>query len=199
MTGDDFVALVGPVLHHVTAQANLPGITAQGILPAASLASQAGIRPDQITLRRDRSRVGQATLNHQRPLRAGASRAQDFLDGHTLQSWAKQLDERVFFWPSTRGAAFTDSLDLPTAVLTLDARRFFDAFHDRIDLSPINTGSATRRPAPRGDWIYVPATDSAKAFRNNRRDRGHVKSTDSVTEVSVRGAVTAPALQGVLT
>ncbi|MEL7041590.1 MAG: hypothetical protein AAGL90_08705 [Pseudomonadota bacterium] len=132
-------------------------------------------------------------LNHQKPLLAGRRRVADFLEGHSLRSWAAQLDRRIFFWPRTHRRDFTSSLTDrgAVAVLQCDARRLFDLAADRLDLAPINTGSAMRRAAYRGDWIYVPATQSLEQFEHNRRIRGLSRGRDRVVEVSLRRDLSA--------
>jgi len=81
--------------------------------------------------------------------------------------------------------------------IAIDAARLYRAFSAEIDLAPINTGSALIRPAPRGDWIYVPATEAAR-FATARIERGLVKAPDRVVEVSLRGDLTLPRLSLVL-
>lgn len=196
MTAEDhFVRLVGERLVHVTLASNLPGIEANGLLRPETLARRTGVEPDSLALRRERAVLVAggftATLNHQLPLLAG--RNTDFLDWHTLLSWAKRLDRRVFLWPGHARTAFEGSLGADTAQIALDARAMFRAFGPLIDLAPINTGSATRRPARRGDWIYVPATEAAR-FPDNRRSLGHATANDTVAEVSLRADIPPEAL-----
>lgn len=189
MTAEEFVRLVGPRLVHITPTRNLVGIEAIGLLPAAMLAERAGVHAEDIILRQDRRLLdlpsGAAQLNHQRPLRMGLNKAVEFLEGHTPESWAAQLDKRIFFWPSEKGASFAKSLSSDAIALAIDARSFFEAFIDHIYLSPINSGNADRRPARRGDWIYVPTRNGVETFRENRRRRGLVKNRDSVAEISL--------------
>ncbi len=200
---DAFVALVGAVLTHVTSAANVTSIRDLGLLPSETLALRSGIEPDDILLREApvTLRLGQATarLNHQRPLRAGRSRAAQFLDGHTLEAWAMQLDRRVFFWPARAPDAFARSLDRAGAAVTLrfDARMLFRRCGDRLDLSPINSGSALRQPARRGDWLYVPATQASR-FADARRLRGAARARDQVAEMSLRGGLSPEALAACL-
>ena len=192
-----FAECVGGALLHITPAANLPGIRAAGLRRAESLIAAAGLAPGAHRLRAGPVRLetaqGPATLTHQRPLRAG--RGKDFLDGHTLESWAGVLDARLFFWPAARGAAFARSLP-DAAVIRLDARAFHDAFAPDIWLSPINSGNATRRPARRGDWLYVPVSAGDAAFRRNRAapGRGGTRSRDSIAEISLRQDIPADLL-----
>jgi hypothetical protein len=197
MTSGDFTSLVGGEVIHITQPCNAEGIASTGLMSAADLARRAGLASGDIALRRDRQVLSgpgwNAQLNHQNPLRMGMSA--DFLDGHTLHSWAAQLDERVFFWPARKGAAFARSLGAEACVFRLEATGFFDMFADALFLCPINSGNATRRPARRGDWIYVPATAGVSAFRENRRKRGLVQGPDSVVELSLICPLPADALR----
>jgi hypothetical protein len=195
-----FVALVGAVLTHFTPAANAASIRALGLLPPEALALRAGTRPDDLILCDGPVilRFGNHTaqLNHQIPLRAGRKQEAHFLDGHTLASWAAQLDRRVFFWPATRAEAFASRLATPEA-LRFDTRMLFRRCGDRLDLSPINSGSALRRAARRGDWLDVPAT-RASEFPDARRLRGAARARLSVAEVSLRGGLPPDALAACL-
>ena len=200
MTRDDFISLAGESLFHVTLQSNLAGIDARGLLRPAEAARQAGFSPEDVALRSDPetivAREGPMTLNHQRPLLAGRDQARDFLSSGSLKDWAMQLDERVFFWPRQMRKAYMDSLGdrVPLAVLEIDAGGLFDIYADHLDLAPINSGAALRRPARRGPWIYVPATATVAAFRTNRMKRELVKTRDTVAEVSLRCDIPGPQL-----
>lgn len=204
MTRDDFIKLVGPSLFHVTLESNLAGIMARGLLRPAEAARQAGFGPADVALRRDPETIvadaGPMTLNHQRPLLTGEGQAKAFLSSGSLKDWAMQLDERVFFWPRQMRQSYMDSLGdrMPLAVLEIDAGGLFDIHADHLDLSPINSGAALRKPAKRGPWIYVPATATVDKFRTNRIKRDLVKSRDSVAEVSLRCDISGPQLSVLL-
>ncbi|MEM9968558.1 MAG: hypothetical protein AAF755_10700 [Pseudomonadota bacterium] len=193
MKRKEFVDLVGERLTHVTPARNRAGIAARGLMSAASLAQASGVAPGRIILRSDRRALslpeGEAVLTHQRPLLQGAATAQRFLDAHTLESWAAQLDQRIFLWPKRKGRAFEKSFGQAVHVLSLCAGALFDACADHVFLSPINSGNATRRPARRGDWLYVPATAPVSAFKDNRRRRGLTRQRDTVAEVSLTCAL----------
>ena len=192
MDRKEFSNLVGGTLRHLTLKTNLPGIRQNGLLRASTLKGAAKEvspppcpRSEPCTFEFGGLPV---TLNHQKPLLAGRISEADFLDGHCLESWAIDLDHRLFFWPGGRGADFSSSLTDRGTVIALecDATAFFDLHAASLDLAPINTGSAIRSASKRGDWIYVPVTASIDEFRENRRARGLVKGRDSVVEVSLR-------------
>ncbi|MCB1357739.1 MAG: hypothetical protein KDK53_15020 [Maritimibacter sp.] len=197
---------MGDRIAHCTARENLPGIRALGLLPPARLARAAGIPETDILLRHARMRLdtpaGPARLNHQKPLLHGAAAARRVLDGHTPESWAAQLDARVFFWTKTRGRRFAASVsrDVPTVTLWRDTRAVFDAYRAGIDLCPINSGNFLQggAQARRGDWIYVSADRGLAHFRDNRRQRGSVSRPDRVVEISLRGAIPADRLAALI-
>jgi len=196
VTRDEFSRLVGGTLIHMTLAKNAAGIAAHGLKPAAQLALEAGVEPEKLVLRRDRTQFrhpqGNVTLNNQSVLNMG--RAQAFLDGITLEDWSRQLDTRTFFWPASKGAAFNQSLPQDVIQYRFDAKRFFDRFAPDIYLSPINSGNAMRRPAWRGNWLYVPVHKSATDFTTNRQQRGLVRGRDSVVEVSIHTPIPAQTL-----
>jgi hypothetical protein len=193
VTRDDFAKLVGETIAHCTTASHAPSIAALGLLPADDLMAAGGACSETLVLRADPSRFAIAgrpvRLNHQRPLRIG--RAKGFLDGHTLESWSIQLDHRLFFWP--RGhlsdRPFAVSLGAKIVVYQLASRAFFDHFGPDIRLSAINSGSASRKPAPRGDWLCVSAACAPAAFTHNRVRRGLVQRPDRVVEISIRQPV----------
>ncbi|MDJ0822087.1 MAG: hypothetical protein QNJ09_09820 [Paracoccaceae bacterium] len=193
-----FVKALGPRLAHVTAATNLPGIERHGLLPAAQLAQKAG-GDHGIALRDHRLHLRgadvDARLNHQKPILRGLKAANRIVDGHDAESWAEQLDQRVFFWPETRGNRFRASIarDVALHVLWFDTVALIERHSARLYLSPINSGNFTQggAHARRGDWLYVPLQAGMDAFRQNRRARGLVKSKDSVAEISLLGALQA--------
>lgn len=202
------VAHLGRRLLHVTAAENVPAIRADGLWPAAELARRAGVDPASILLRRDRVQVGAARLNHQLPLVRYLRAAKAWLED-SPQAWAAQLDERVFLWPEAEAKAFAASVarDVPVHALWLDSAALIRAAGDRMDLSPLNSGSFRQIPvAPpadnpkryaRGLWLYRPLAEGVPAFRRYRRDRGLVASLDRVREVSLRGGLDAETLAAV--
>lgn len=201
MSLEAFLRLVGPELRHVTRVDNLPAIRAMGLLRPVTMADVAEVPPESLRMRPASREVRldsslKARLTTQAPLLAG--QGQDFLDdGLKLSDWAARLDSRVFLWPEGRGEAFRASLGVPTATIRISAEKLYGLHGPRIDLSPINTGNATRKPARRGDWIFVPATE-AESFPGLRKARGLVQGADKVVEVSLRADLSAASLSFVL-
>lgn len=200
----DFLRAVGPRLLHCTARSNLTGIRLNGLLPPSVLARKAQHDPHTLALRRDRIMLHlpdstTARLNHQLPILHGLAAANRIVDGHDAASWARQLDHRVFFWPERKGRAFVESIrrDADTALIWLDSAALFDTLAPALWLSPINSGNFRQggAKAQRGDWIYCRATDGIGLFRTNRRNRGLIAGTDTVSEVSL----TCPVPPAVLT
>jgi hypothetical protein len=192
VTRDEFARLVGDRIVHLGRAENGPSIRARGLWPTAALARAAGLDPGALVLRSANVEFQldghPVRLTHQRPLLKG--RDKPFLDGHSLESWARQLDERLFFLPGRLAEGpFAASLGAGVTCHTLDARGFFDAFAPDIWLAPINSGNADRRPAWRGDWLYVPAQAGVAAFRANRQRRGLVAGPDPVREISIRQGI----------
>ena len=198
----EFARAVGGRLAHVTATANVPHILRAGLMSAETLAIRSGVDPGSLPLRSDRRRVGDAILNHQLPILRGMRAAHTLLEGHSPESWAAQLDRRVFLWPQHKVRRFAASFgrSVETRVLWFDAAALAQAMEDRIDLSPLNSGSFEQgaSKAVRGDWLYVPLSAGLAAFRENRVARGLKTTKDQVREVSLRAPIPPALLQEVL-
>ncbi|WP_415920427.1 DUF7002 family protein [Tateyamaria sp. SN6-1] len=199
---DAFARSVGGRLAHVTASTNVPHILRNGLMSAAALAENAGVDPSTLPLRATRLRVGDALLNHQKPIVHGLRAAEAVLEGHSPHSWAMQLDQRVFLWAARRVTRFAASFarSVETTVLWIDPVRLAAAMGPQIDLSPLNSGSFRQGAARavRGDWLYVPLSDGLEAFRSNRIRRGHARTRDQVQEVSLRAPIPPEILREVM-
>ena len=196
MTPEEFAERV-PRLFHVTDRAAWPLIGRHGLLTADSLIDRFAPQAERDGLRGRRRAEpltlhdgpeGRATLNDNRPLHFGPL-APVLGDGLTPQAWLRVLNGRVFLWPRLgRGSGFLRAGrrgGREKLLLTFDALRFARAHHERIDIAPINTGSATRKPAPRGHGIFTPiAQTSWEAWRTLRAPAK--RTPDTVAEVSVR-------------
>lgn len=202
---DDLVRAMGAVIAHCTAKTNAKSILERGLICAKSLAVlSTNNDPERIVLRNERIELrlsdgSTARLNHQKPIRHGLPAAYKMLDGHTPESWAAQLDQRIFFWPERHGKAFAKSIGRDHEIITLwlDTRRFVATFLAHIDLCPINSGNFLQggANARRGDWIYAPAQKGYANFRTNRMERGYANTKDSLKEISLRVPVASDVLR----
>ena len=79
--------------------------------------------------------------------------------------WYRFLNRFVFLWSNRERAerhlrAFGAR---PQILLAFDASQLLEQLGDRIFLSPINSGNARRRPAPRSTQIFVPHREWIKS------------------------------------
>ena len=196
MTPDELAARV-PKLFHVTDREAWPMIERHGLLTTDQIVDR--FVPDRTraeALRTERRNDfvtvhdgpdGRVTINDNLPLHF-ANLAPHLDDGLTPHDWLRLLNDRVYFWPRfERGAGFLRAGrrgGRRKLLLTFDTRSLAAAHEGRLDLAPINTGSALRKPARRGRHTFTPA--SATGWDEWRRRRGRL---DSLAEVSVRGGV----------
>lgn len=150
-------------LYHLAEAPNLPGILADGLLSTALLAERAGMSGGEARVFLRTHRTGNVTLpdgvvvRDQRPM-PPALLAPALGDGLAPSDWYALLNAHVFLWPDRdrlerqRGACG----ERPQAVLTFDAAALLRQFGDHALVSPINSGNARRRPAPRGRDTLVP-------------------------------------------
>jgi hypothetical protein len=93
--------------------------------------------------------------------------------------WYRLLNRRVFFWTTAQrldvmlgAAAYRD---LFHCVLTLDTRSLLERHHERVTLSPINSGATRPYPWPRGPATFQPlATFPYALYAGSRGSRGAV-------------------------
>ena len=198
MTPDELAARI-PRLYHVTDRRSRGLIEREGLLCARSMIERFVSDPearDRLVSERRRDFLtlhdgpeGYAALNDNAPLVFGklASRLDD---GLSPTDWLRILNGRVFFWPEPQERFFAAGRrgGRELLLLTLSTASLARAYEGRLDLAPINTGSALREPARRGLRTFTPASEvSWDAWRRLRSD---VKSSlDQVRELSIRGDV----------
>ena len=186
-----------PRLYHVTDRDAWPLIERHGLLTTDQLVDMFVANDAEAKRLRTERRTapvmihdgpdGRVTINDNLPLHFG-NLAPYLDDGLTPYQWLRLLNGRVFFWPRLeRGAGFLRAGrrgGREKLLLTFDTEALATAHADRLDLAPINTGSAVRKPARRGHATFTPAI--AVGWSEWRRLRGRL---DTVAEVSVRGGV----------
>jgi hypothetical protein len=150
-------------LYHLAEKDNLPSILEFGLMSTEKLLNLTGKSEDEhaALLRRHRPdllRLSESVLiRDQRPMPPAAlSRALE--GGLEPADWYALLNRHVFLWPDL------DRMDRqlkacagrPQALLTFDAGVVFKQYGAEAFLSPINSGNARRKPAPRGLDTLVP-------------------------------------------
>jgi hypothetical protein len=196
MTPEDLAAR-HPSLFHLAEAAGLSAIQRYGLLPSQDLVALfevedrmaqrllAARRPERVELRHPVH--GIAVLNDNRPI--SDKMLVNCLDDDLRPSdWMRMLNSRVFFWPTRKKLAGLANALLNQGrrkvVLEIDTLSLARAHADRMDLSPFNTGSATRRPARRGLGTYTPL--GALRYADWQKKRG---GRDTIVEVTVRGPI----------
>lgn len=184
-------------LYHVTSPDAWPSIERHGLRSTKSLLDLFEVPAEmchEVTTRRRTTEIsvghpvhGRATIHDNRPL-SEAALARCLDDGLRPEDWLALLNQRVFFWVDHDGV---DSLlgartnrRRSRAVLVFDTLRLVRANADRVEVSPINSGSTIRKPARRGSTTFTPLLPMDYAAW--RRQRGRL---DRVREVVVVGDV----------
>ncbi len=186
-----------PKLYHVTSPGSWPSIARHGLLPASDLVRLFGLDAAlraQLTTRRRAGEVrlrhavhGTAFLTDNVPLTERAL-ALCLDDGLSPADWVAMLNARVFFWPDQRGLdrllGARTNRNRPRDVLVFDTLGLVRAHADRVEISPINSGSTIRKPARRGLATYSKLL--SQSYPDWRRARG---GRDTIREVIVLGGV----------
>jgi hypothetical protein len=186
-----------PRLYHLTDPDAQPSIMRLGLLPTSTLLTLFEVGASERPAYERRRRRETMTLSH--PAH-GTLRIADNLpltenalttcldDGLTPEDWLLMLNARVFFWPDVdnlvnhRSARSNRGRD--RLVLVFDTLKLARAHADRMELTPINTGSTIRKPARRGLSTFTPML--AHSYLAWRKLRG---GNDAVREVTALGGV----------
>jgi hypothetical protein len=93
---------------------------------------------------------GEVTIRDQRPL--NEAMLGHCLEECTPEQFYRLLNERVFFWLTfARAAGMIKAYrGCEHDLLTIDAKRFIDAYVGRVELSPLNSGAARSVDHKRG-------------------------------------------------
>jgi hypothetical protein len=186
-----------PRLYHITESGAWPSIAQRGLLTTRRLLDQFERDPEQRAYLATRRRPhpvtlthpvhGQVVLNDQGPLSEKALRG-CLDDGLTPADWIAMLNDRVFFWADQssldRHLNSWKNHDRPCVILVVDTLSLARAHVEQVEICPINSGSAMRRPARRGLGTFAPL--AAMSFEEWRRQRGQL---DSIREVVVREGI----------
>jgi hypothetical protein len=186
-----------PRLYHLTSPGAVEGIRMLGLLPTIGLLDLyeisgakreeiAGkIRPASVTIRHPVH--GSATITDNIPMNERALLS-CLDDGLTISDWLRMLNERVFFWPDEQSVAThlgaSARRGIERLVMVFDTRSMAEAHHEKIEISPINSGSTIRKPARRG--LNTFSAIHRYEYREWQALRG---KRDVVKEITVVGGV----------
>lgn len=194
MTPEDLAEMY-PRLYHVTDFANWEGIQKHGLLSTSSILALHGMPDADRAIferqRRPESKLlthpehGQAIINDNIPLIEKA--LIPYLDdGLAPADWYTMLNRRVFFWVTMKDAMkFLQAKaheGQERMVLVLDTLSVAKQYAEQIEMSPINSGSAVRRPPRRGLSTFTPMLKCD--YPSWRRQRGNI-SPDRIVELTV--------------
>jgi hypothetical protein len=157
-----------PTVFHVAAPGAWPAIAEHGLLSTSALLDLYEVPPEERLELEERRREsthtvthavhGSAVLRDQIPLSEAKLAA--CLDDMTVPEWIRLLKGRVFFWLSRQ--RLKDLLgakayrDQDHEVITFDTRKLLARHGDRVELSPINSGSTLFNAAKRGSRTFRP-------------------------------------------
>lgn len=182
-----------PRLYHMAQDGAWPSIRTHGLLSTSALLRAHGISGEAGAALEARRRpagvrlagpgLPDAVLRDQGPMSDAALR-RCLDDGLAPEDWYRQLDGRVFFWPSRarllRLLGARAYRHRPQTVLTLDTASLAAAHGDALELSAINGGATIFGGPRRGLGTFVPL--AAYPFAAWRARRG---AADAVVEVTV--------------
>jgi hypothetical protein len=195
MTPDELVAAY-PRLYHMAESGTWPSIKRHGLLSTSALLDALHIegaarhqiesvrRPESVTIHG--TMFGSIVIRDQKPLRVAA--LERCLEGVSPQAWLELLNRRVYFWVTeSRLSSLLNARPYRNhdhTVLVVDTRALLGRHLERVRLSPINTGSTIRKPAPRGQWTFSSVANYP--YQERLRARGR---SDAVVELSVEYSV----------
>jgi hypothetical protein len=186
-----------PILYHSTAAGNARAIVDHGLWTTAQIADTAQLDPNQtaamVAAPRPRAVklthpvLGDVQIRDQSPLRP-AMLARCLTD-LTPAQWFAILNDRAFFWlhPSRLHSLLSGrrNRDAEHEVVAVDTASLVDVHHDRIRLSPINSGAVLYpNAAARGSHTFTTVSDYP--FAERRRTR---PVHGAVAELAVIGGV----------
>lgn len=186
-----------PRLYHMAELGTWPSIRTHGLLSTSALLDLYGVngdqrrqiescrRPDSVTIRH--AKLGQAVIRDQKPMSDGA--LQKCLQGMTPTEWYRLLNTKVFFWLTAERVLGLLSArayrDREHTVLTIDTAKLLKVHHERVTLSPINSGSTVYNPQPRGPNTFQSLRNYAfEEWQQKRRS-----ATKAVAELAVEYSV----------
>ena len=150
------------VVYHLAEAENWPSIQRHGLLSACRLLDHlgmCGVARDVLEREHRPIRTVLPTglvIRDQRPMPPRA--LERCLVGLAAPEWYALLNGKVFFWfdPARLNRQRRACSGFPQVVLKIDSTLLLRRYADRAALTPINSGNARRKPAPRSAATFVP-------------------------------------------
>jgi hypothetical protein len=201
MTKEEFVVHY-PMLYHMAQADTWQSIRTLGLLSTSALLDLCGSGGEERhrieSLHRPKSvplacgQYGAILIRDQKPM-SDVALHKCLTNGMTPAEWYAILNRKVFFWVTERRlnkmlGAYSGHKHI---VLVLDSSKLLNRPALSVALSPINSGSARRKAAPRGRETFCSLQDYP--FDERRRRRG---SGNAVAELAVDWSV--PDIEGLV-
>lgn len=185
-----------PQLFHMAEEGSWPSIRDNGLMSTTALLDHFEVNgQERIDIeernRRTAKRIthpfrGSVVIRDQIPMTDTA--LDKCLVGLSRPEWYRLLNARVFFW--SREDRLLGLLNARAyrgktqCIITIDTARFLERYADRIELSPINSGSTIYAPQRRGRDTFLPL--SAFPYEDWKKKRTRSKA---IVEVTVNHSV----------
>lgn len=187
---------VHPTLYHMAEADAWESVVQHGLLSTSHLldlyevdgaergAIESARRRDSVVI--TSRKHGTAVIRDNKPL--AERRLAACLSGMSPADYYRLLNERVFFWPTSRrlegllrARAYRAR---PHLVITVDTQRLLDGHGSRVSLSTINSGAALFSAPARGPETFRSIADFDFDLARQRRSR-----STAIAEVAVTGGV----------
>ena len=187
-----------PELFHVSVPGAWPMMKKYGLLSTVKILDLLGInqREERERLLKKRRPIpvplshptkGKIIINDYRPLSEKAL-SQVLDDNLTPEDWLMMLNSRIFFWSNGQAAQrllqAKINRDRKRLVLVVDTQKLAKDYSDKMEISPINSGSTIRKAARRGMRTFTPL--SIVEYKKWQKLRGQ---NDKILEVIVRDSI----------
>jgi hypothetical protein len=160
MTKEDF-AVNYPLLYHMAEAGTWQSIRTLGLLSTSALLDLCGIvaeerrriesqhRPKSVSL--PCGGYGTVVIRDQKPM-SDAALQKCLINGMNPREWYETLNRKVFFWVNEKrlNGMLRAYRGREHVILIIDSLKLLSRPSLSVTLSPINSGNARRKPAPRG-------------------------------------------------
>lgn len=186
-----------PILYHMAMDGSWPLISQKGLLNTDKLLEMFEVskqntaelttkrRPASVQIQHEQ--FGIAVVRDQIPL-LDEDLTVCLTDGITPLQWHQKLNERVFFWTNRKRLVTLLFARAYKAfrhdVVEVNTRELVEAYLDKIELTPMNSGCTRPWRHPRGAQTFLPVSEYPYQQRKKRGPKD-----DAVVELTVIGGV----------